>query len=94
MGFLHLGASQKLSYDDRELAHLRYVITNKLMKQESFLFTWAKRGRASTVWVHPSIDLLFEFETDEKHLLNRNWIDLLTSHANSPGGLRIIEEPQ
>lgn len=94
MGVLKVGSTQSYNFDDRVLAHLRFVITNKLMKQESFVFTWLDDGTESSIWLHPSVDLTFEFELEEKQHLNRAWVELLLAHANSPGGLRLVEEPE
>ncbi len=94
MGFLHYGESRSFAFDDRSLTHLRTVILGKLNLQESLVFTWLEEGRQQTLWLHPTIPLHFEFESAATPELNPEWVEQLLSLANSPAGLRLIEEPQ
>lgn len=93
MGRLRYGSKHVYHFDDRTLAHLRLVITNKLIKQESFVFTWVDDELESSLWLHPTCMLSFEFSTPVNHELNREWLELLMAHANSPTGLKLIAEP-
>lgn len=94
MGYLHYGESRSFSFDDRALTHLRTVILGKLNLQESLVFTWLADGRQRSIWLHPTIPLHFEFEDDTTPELNPEWVEQLLSLANSPAGLRLIDEPR
>lgn len=99
MGTLYYGDSRvAIPVDDRALAHLRFVILTKFRRGESFGFSWAKSpgegsGR-STVWLHPSIPLQFEFEGSRSPSMNRRWLEDLTRQAATSGGLVVTEEPK
>ena len=87
-----------ITIDDRALTHLRFVILTKFRRGESFGFSWAKSasegsGR-STVWLHPSIPLQFEFDGSRSPSLNRQWLEDLTRQAATSGGLVVTEEPK
>lgn len=93
MGFLNYGDAQRFVFTDRELTHLRTVVLGKLSSQESFAFTWHGAGSQHSLWLHPSITLHFEFESDYSPELNHHWIEQLQALASSPGGLKLIDEP-
>ncbi len=98
MGTLYYGdARTPIAIDDRALAHLKFVILAKLRRNEGFGFSWVKglgegSGR-STIWVHPSIPLHFEFNGNRAPTLNRAWLEALTQQAATSGGLTIVDEP-
>ena len=94
MGNLHISERHIYSFDDRTLAHLRTVVTSKLLQQESFMFTWVDAGSMRSAWLHPASNLIFEFDSPQTPDLNRAWVEELFSQANSPGGLRITREPK
>ncbi|WP_165069934.1 DUF7882 family protein [Marisediminicola senii] len=83
----------RAEFDDRALAHLQVVILAKLRRGESFSFSWSKRapqvGR-TTVWLSPSIPLIFDFGTKDAPELDRDWLELLSRVANSNAGLRLV----
>lgn len=86
-----------IDIDDRTLAHLQVVIVAKLRRNEAFLLNWTNDpevgdGRSS-VWLHQAIPLYFAFEAAESPQLNRQWLEVLTVAASSPGGLRLVGEP-
>lgn len=93
MGKLHYGAQQVFEFEDRTLAHLRSVMTAKLLRQESFLFSWDDHGKLRSIWLHPTSIVLFEFEGSEEVKLNRAWLEHLADLANTSGGLRLVPEP-
>ena len=93
MGTLHVSEQHIYHFEDRTLAHLRTVITNKLLQQESFMFTWVDAGLQRSAWIHPASHLVFEFESPNTPEINRAWAEELFSLANSPGGLRLVDEP-
>lgn len=94
MGAIRYGSKHVYEFDDRTLAHLRLVITSKLLKQESFVFTWEHDDCERTLWLHPSCMMSFEFSGPDKHELNREWLELLLAHASSPTGLKLVSEPK
>jgi hypothetical protein len=87
-----------VDFDDRVLAHLQLVIGAKLRRNESFYFSWRDdqqigNGR-STVWLHPAIPIYFKFHGGRPPAINRAWIEMLMTQANSSTGLRITPEPE
>lgn len=98
MGTLTYDSTLSADFDDRVLAHLQIVIGAKLRRNEAFYFTWKDDasigdGR-SVIWIHPTIALAFKYFGSRPPVLNREWIDELMTHANSPNGLIIVPEPQ
>ena len=97
MGTLFYGAAgDVIRIEDRALAHLKVVISTKLRRNESFMLSWqhpegASTGR-STVWLHPSIPLRFEFDDAEAPELSRQWIEELAVAAQSTTGIVLVEE--
>ncbi|WP_344691605.1 hypothetical protein [Microbacterium esteraromaticum] len=68
----------------------------KLRRNESFTLSWRHcsgngTGR-STIWLHPAIPLLFEFDQGAPDKLNLEWLERLMHSANTSGGIRLIEE--
>ena len=94
MGNLRYGHDRVFGFDDRTLAHLRSVILVKLQRQESFVFTWSDRDYQRSIWLHPGVSLEFEIASVEGRELNRYWIEALADLANTPSGLRLIDEPR
>jgi hypothetical protein len=87
----------KVDFDDRVLAHLQVVISNKLRRGESFLFTWRDDsslgdGRTS-VWLNPNLAMAFKYYGSRPPALNRTWVEALAVTANSPVGLYVVPEP-
>jgi hypothetical protein len=97
MGRLFYDGGTRLIIDDRTLAHLQFVITDKLRRHEGFLFTWrnpvSEGGGRDAVWLHPRAELSFTYRHRSPVTLNRAWIDELALAANSPAGLIIVPEP-
>ena len=98
MGSLLYGTlGSEISFDDRALMHLQVVITAKLRRHESFLFTWtnspgAGSGRSS-IWLDPGSAILYRFAGSRIPSLNRDWIQALMLSANSAGGMFFSPEP-
>lgn len=98
MGILMYGSpSLEISFDDRALAHIQVVITAKLRRRESFVFSWADAPDAgsgrSSIWLDPSSTLYYRFFGSRAPALNRAWIDVLMESANSGGGMYFTAEP-
>lgn len=98
MGRFNYDGSVKVDFDDRVLAHLQVVITQKLRRGEPFPFTW--RNDASlgdgrtTVWLHPNASLVYKYHGSRQPQLNRAWLEALTNAANSTAGLHVVPEPE
>ena len=97
MGRFTYGPKITVDFDDRVLAHLQTVISAKLRRNESCMFTWIDDdstgdGRTS-VWLNPSTALGFKYFGKRSPRINRQWIELLMLSANSVGGLHIVPEP-
>lgn len=97
MGKLTYDAALVADFDDRTLAHLQIVIAAKLRRGEAFAFSWRDDadvgdGR-TTIWMHPTISLVYKFLGGRPPEINKRWIDELASTSNSPAGLRITPEP-
>ncbi|GAA1740408.1 hypothetical protein [Microbacterium paludicola] len=97
MGILHYGTdSTPIHIADRALAHLKVVVVAKLRRQESFTVSWqhhAEDGQGrSTIWLHPSIPVRFEFDEPVTPELNREWIEELAHSANALGGITLVSE--
>jgi len=98
MGTLSYDSTFTADFDDRLLAHLQIVIGAKLRRNESFYFSWKDDARVgdgrTTIWVHPSVPLMFKYFGSRMPSINRAWIEELTVSANTPGGLQIVREPE
>ncbi|TDN90665.1 hypothetical protein [Microbacterium sp. BK668] len=97
MGTIYYGGSDTpIHIEDRALSHLKVVIATKLRRGESFTVSWRhpddQPGGRSTVWLHPSIPLRFEFDAAETPDLSRAWIEELANSANSSGGILLVSE--
>ncbi|CAN5284199.1 hypothetical protein BH11ACT5_BH11ACT5_10110 [soil metagenome] len=99
MGTLNYADADNISVTmtDRQLAHIKFVMVNKLRRGEPFTFSWDKPeadggGRAS-VWVSKEIPLTFEFDSTEPHEMNRQWLEQLSAAASTVSGLVLTEEP-
>jgi hypothetical protein len=85
--------------DDRTLAHLHVVLTNKLRRAEPFfLHVPAPSGAPGSggirsLWIHPSLPLVLHFYGSRPPALNRVWIEQLMSGASGPNGLTLTPEP-
>lgn len=97
MGTLSYDTNFKADFDDRVLAHLQIVIGAKLRRGESFHFSWKNEqsvghGR-TTVWLHPTVPLVYSYLGSRAPVINRQWVEALMTSANSVAGLQIVPEP-
>lgn len=97
LGTLIYGPNFEIVLDDRVLAHLQLVIGLKLRRREGFFFSWRDEqspgeGR-STVWLDPSIPLVFRYLGGRVPAINREWLEILSASSNSAHGLQLTPEP-
>ncbi len=88
----------EIEMTDRELAHVKVVIVTKLRRSEMFAFTIdgrieSNRSGRRILWIHPSIPMQFDFESDAEEKLNRTWLEDLMASANAGGSLKLSAEP-
>ncbi|WP_243076493.1 RNA polymerase subunit sigma [Microbacterium sp. SS28] len=94
MGRLYYGmGTDGVEIPDRVLSHLKVVTSSKLRRSESFTVTFKNpyfsgSGR-TTIWVHCSIPLRFEFESAESEQLDRDYLNQLAQAATSTNGIVI-----
>jgi hypothetical protein len=100
MGVLNYGTSSPhpIEFDDRTLAHLQVVIGSKLRQRQSFFFSWLESvdggsGRGS-IWIDAAIPLTFSYKTSQRFTINREWLEILMTLANSSSGLQLAPEPE
>ena len=95
MGSLSYDGGRPIEFEDRTLAHLQIVIGSKLRRAESFYFSWpSSDGGRTTIWLHPSLSLRYEYTTNQMPALNRSWVERLSECAFGPGGLVLLPEPE
>ncbi|PZF59392.1 ATP-dependent DNA ligase [Curtobacterium sp. MCBD17_013] len=98
MGSLTYDHSLNVEFDDRLLGHLQIVIGLKLRRNEAFYFSWKDDRRVgdgrTTIWIHPTIPLVFKFYGSRMPALNREWIAALELSSNTAQGLQVLEEPR
>jgi hypothetical protein len=95
MGILFY-AGEAIPMDDRTLAHLKVAVVTKLRRGESFTLSWTHPGDAmggrTTIWMHETIPLRFEFLDPEAPPLHREWIEDILRSANTTGGIQLTPE--
>ena len=98
MGYLTYAGSQEYEFEDRTLTHLKVAISMKLRRQESFLLNWsnsAKQGSGRmSLWLSPSIPLMFRFVGSRSPELNEQWVSVLHELSNTPRGMVVITEEE
>ncbi|NQX11524.1 hypothetical protein HQQ80_07805 [Microbacteriaceae bacterium VKM Ac-2855] len=98
MGQLLYGSpAAAFEMEDRALAHLQVVIVNKFRRNETFAMSLslpsADTADRESVWMHPSIQIRFQFAEEARPSISRQWCEALMSEANSGRGLSLIPEP-
>jgi len=100
MGRLYYGTgTDAIELPDHTLAYLRVIATTKLRRSESFSVSWRHpddvAGGRSTIWLHCSIPLRFEFDSAEAIQLDRAQLEEMAKAANSSSGLTLdLCEPE
>jgi len=92
MGTLYYGAQRvPVEVEDRLLAHLKAVILVKLRRQESFALNIRESADAGsgrhTLWIHPALDLHFQFLGSRPPALDRELLSDLEQQASSARGI-------
>lgn len=97
MGYLSYEGRVKLEIDDRTLAHLQIVITDKLRRGEPLTLTWrdatSTGGGRTAVWISRNSSLVFRYHDSRQPGINRDWLEALAVAANAVAGLRLVREP-
>ncbi|WP_104080903.1 ATP-dependent DNA ligase [Cryobacterium sp. Y11] len=95
--FIYGTPSSSIECDDRVLAHLKVVVLAKMSRGESSTFSWEYSAAAgsghSSIWIHPTIPLQFDFFGSKEPRLNRAWVEELVHLSNTPAGLRVTPQP-
>lgn len=96
MGKLSYGAAQhEIVIDDELLAHIEAVALARLRRNNAFALRWTEKvdGAAGdvrrTIWLHPSADLYFEYDSLEMKELDRDLLDRLAKAADSNAGVNL-----
>jgi hypothetical protein len=98
MGSLQYGvAGPAIEFSDRALIHIQIVITGKLRRHESFLFSWTDSvelgsGRSS-IWLDSSIPLFYRYLGSRMPSVNQAWLADLRRTADSGTGMLFTPEP-
>jgi hypothetical protein len=85
--------------EDRALAHLHVVLTNKLRRAEPFFLHLPATtgtpgsGGIRSLWIHPSLPIVLHYYGSRPPALNRVWVEQLMSGASGPNGLTLTAEP-
>lgn len=92
MGNLEYNSSRPaIEIEDSVLAHVKIVIGTKLRRNESFMMTWLSKPDASsgrlTIWVHPAIPLVFEFDQPTVQPIDPARVTHMMDQLNSRGEL-------
>ncbi|WAA65198.1 hypothetical protein [Microbacterium oxydans] len=92
MGTLEYNSARPpIDVDDITLAHLKIVIGTKLRRHESFMMTWLSDERNPagrlTIWMHPSIPLVFAFENAKMPVIDTKRIEHMMENLNARGEL-------
>ena len=98
MGHLIYAATTEYAIEDRTLAHLKAAVGIKLRLHESFFISWSftpeqGSGRVS-LWVGPTIPLIFQFSGSRPIELNPVWVETLTDLSNTPRGIQLLTEKE
>jgi hypothetical protein len=103
-----MGGMGSLNYDghiydfeDRFLAHVQVVLSQKMRRRESFLLSWTAPsyeeawGRVS-LWISPSAEVSFRYSGSKAAAVNGSWLEQMMSATNSTRGLDLDmqKEPQ
>ncbi len=89
MGTLKYG-TRELPVEDRLLAHVGVVVTQKLRRRECFLLTLHpadRRSETDAIWVSAYNDISFAYSGNRIPSLNHAWLELMMTQSYSMHGL-------
>ncbi|RWZ59164.1 hypothetical protein ELQ92_12885 [Labedella populi] len=90
--------TETFEFEDRQLAHVKFVISQKLRRQESFLLSWsyslALGSGRSSIWLNEHSHLHFRFNGSKPPTLNQVWLERLMTASFSVRGLDLDECPE
>lgn len=96
MGTFTYNGTLTVEFEDRLLAHLQWVMTTKLRRNESFTFSWTKPeetgGGRTSVWIDRHIPVVFDFPTSAMPEMSREWASNLIGTTYQVAGLQIIPD--
>src|SRR3954453_20831137 len=96
MGRLIYGArGMHIEVEDRLLAHLQTVVISKVSRNEGFDLSWTEApavgsGRRS-IWIHPYLELVFEYQDCKRPELDPKMADEMMARAGTNTGLDLAE---
>lgn len=94
MGKLVYGSvSDSFEVEDVVLAHLRIVVMNKLRRSEPFFLHLPGARGPRSLWMHPSIPLVFHFYGSRRPATDRAWVEELMTGASGVHGLDLPTFP-
>jgi hypothetical protein len=87
----------EIGFDDRSLAHLQIIVGVKLRRHEQFFVSWVDSGDVgsgrSSLWVSPSVPMMFAFSSSRPVRINQDWLKALAATADRPTGIDFVPEP-
>jgi hypothetical protein len=86
----------RIEFEDRLLVHLQVVIVQRFRRGEGFAMSWVRSvaigsGR-STVWLAPTVPVVFDFESARVPAISPDWLHRLTDSAASGTGMIVMNE--
>lgn len=89
MGHLTYG-TREIPVEDRLLAHLSVIITQKLRRRECFLLTVPsgdRRLHAESLWISANSDIGFAYAGNRVPSFNHEWLEQMMNESFSTQGL-------
>ena len=89
MGTFSYG-TREIPVEDRVLAHLSVIITQKLRRRECFLLTMPSADRRTVteaMWISATSDLSFAYQGNRLPSLNHEWLEQMMNESFSVHGL-------
>lgn len=88
--------TQRIEFDDRLLVHVQVVIVQRFRHGEGFAMSWVRSvaigsGR-STVWLAPTVPVVFDFESARVPAISPAWLRRLTDSAAGGTGMILMNE--
>lgn len=89
MGMLKYG-TREIAVEDRLLAHISVIVTQKLRRRESFLLTLHasdRRMATEALWISCNSDISFAYSGNRVPSLNQAWLEQMMTESFSAHGL-------